>query len=95
MKSYILNYSKRHSFPANQVEGNEILHHCAIVEDQVGKGVLTLEQARYIIIEAYPHTNCITGIYSVLSLVLPYEGCWRELKGATWKFRYEEKRLNA
>jgi len=91
MESYILNYSKRHDFETDRVRDNELLHQCAIFEDQVGKMVLTLEDARRIITNSFPETNCITGVKSVLSLVLPYNGCWRDIPSSEYRYRWYER----
>lgn len=88
MKAYIKCYAIRHNFPLQQVEGNDLLHHCAILEFQVGTGHLTLEAARYTIVESFPETNSITGMKSVLNLISPYDGCRRELKNTKWEFIY-------
>jgi len=88
MESYILNYSIRHNFEYDRVEGNELLHQCAIVEDQIGKMVLTLEDGRRIITNSFPETNCITGVKSVLELIKPFDGCWRDIPNSEYRYRW-------
>lgn len=57
-------------------ERGEMLRLAAILEYRMGEGRLTVPEARYQLIEQYPHTNHIPYSYfdksSVLHLIIPY-----------------------